>query len=129
MTFYDRDKKSRIERGKHLLNQVGLGTHIKNKPGHMSGGQRQRVAIARALACNPSIVLADEPTGNLDKKTAEEIIALLRRLNKEEGVTFVFSSHDPNVVAYAKRRIIIDDRKLFEEGRVKMKASKKRKAG
>jgi putative ABC transport system ATP-binding protein len=128
MTFYDRDKKSRIERGKRLLDQVGLATHMKNKPGHMSGGQRQRVAIARALACNPSIVLADEPTGNLDKKTAGEIIALLRRLNDEEGVTFVFSTHDPNIIAYAKRHVIIDDRKLYEEGGVKKKAAKKRKA-
>ena len=124
MTFYDQDKASRVARAGQLLNQVGLGDHMKKKPAHMSGGQRQRVAIARALACNPSIVLADEPTGNLDSKTAEEVIALLRQLNEEEGVTFIFSTHDPNVVAYAKRRINIDDHKLIDASKPKNRKTK-----
>lgn len=114
MTFYSRGRASRIKRAKHLLKQVGLGDHMHNKPRHLSGGQRQRVAIARALACKPSIVLADEPTGNLDSKTAEEIITLLRQLNKEECVTFIFSTHDPKIMAYGRRRISIDDCKLID---------------
>ena len=126
MTFQSRDRASRAERGRHLLNQVGLGDHMRKKPGGMSGGQRQRVAIARALACNPSIVLADEPTGNLDSKTAEEIISLLRKLNEAEKVTFVFSTHDPKVVAYAKRRISIEDRKLIDATRPKSGKGKTR---
>jgi putative ABC transport system ATP-binding protein len=114
MSFYDHDKKARLEYAAHLLNQVGLGNHMRHKPGHLSGGQRQRVAIARALSCKPSIVLADEPTGNLDSKTALDIIALLRRLNDEKEVTFIFSTHDPKIVEYAKRCVHILDRKLVD---------------
>lgn len=114
MTFYSQNRVSRIERAKHLLKQVGLSNYMHNKPGHLSGGQRQRVAVARALACKPSIILADEPTGNLDSKTAEEIIMLLQQFNKEEGVTFIFSTHDPKIMAYGRRCISIDDRKLID---------------
>jgi putative ABC transport system ATP-binding protein len=126
MTFYNRNKASRIERAQYLLDQVGLSKHTRNKPGQLSGGQRQRVAIARALACNPSIVLADEPTGNLDSKTAEEIIALLRHLNEKEGVTFVFSTHDPKIIAYAKRNISIDNQKLIDATNVRPKKRKEK---
>ena len=125
MTFRNRDRGSRIERGRHLLDQMGLDSHMHKKPGSMSGGQRQRVAIARALACNPSIVLADEPTGNLDSRTAEEIISLLRELNDKENTTFVFSTHDPMVVNYAKRRVSFEDRKLVDASR---KPTKRKRA-
>ena len=107
----------RVERARHLLAQVGLEQHTHKKPAQMSGGQRQRVAIARALACHPSIVLADEPTGNLDTETAAEVIRLLQRINEENKVTFVFSTHDPKIIAYAKRRIDIQGRRLVDAAR------------
>jgi len=88
-------RQRRVER---LLKAVGLEAHGHHRPGQLSGGQRQRVAIARALARNPELVLADEPTANLDSKTGTEIIELMRRLQQEHHVSFVFSSHDPKVL-------------------------------
>ncbi len=101
-----------IARGQELLNIVGLGHRQHHKPAQLSGGQQQRVAIARSLANNPSIVLADEPTGNLDSKTGEEIIALLRRLNKEQGVTIITATHDYKMVDVSDRVIWIKDGKV-----------------
>ena len=95
----------RMARSKELLERVGLAAHMHRTPGRLSGGQRQRVAIARALACDPRIVLADEPTGNLDRKTAQALMELFASLNRDEGVTFVFSTHDPMVASYAGRRL------------------------
>jgi len=84
-----------------LIKEIGLGDHIHHRPDELSGGQRQRVAIARALIIDPSIVLADEPTANLDSKTAKIILDLMKQINKERGTTFVFSTHDPDVMSYA----------------------------
>jgi putative ABC transport system ATP-binding protein len=98
-----------IARGMELLEIVGLGHRYHHKPSELSGGQQQRVAIARSLANNPSIILADEPTGNLDSKTGEEIIALLRRLNKTQGVTVITATHDYKMVENSDRVIWIRD--------------------
>ena len=102
----------RKERVRALLDAVGLAGRAGNRPGQLSGGQRQRVAIARALATEPALVLADEPTANLDSQTGAEIIALMRRLQRERGASFVFSSHDPMVLAQA------DDVVRIRDGRI-----------
>lgn len=102
----------RKERVLTLLDAVGLADRAGNRPGQLSGGQRQRVAIARALATEPALVLADEPTANLDSQTGAEIIALMRRLQRERGASFVFSSHDPMVLAQA------DDVVRIRDGRI-----------
>jgi putative ABC transport system ATP-binding protein len=98
-----------INRGLELLELVGLGHRRDHKPSELSGGQQQRVAIARSLANNPRIILADEPTGNLDSKTGEEIIKLLRKLNKEQGVTIITATHDYKMVDVSDRVIWIRD--------------------
>ncbi|MDR3709783.1 MAG: ABC transporter ATP-binding protein [Capsulimonadaceae bacterium] len=100
------------DRGIELLELVGLGHRLHHKPSELSGGQQQRVAIARALANNPSIILADEPTGNLDSKTGTEIIELLRRLNKESGVTVISATHDYKMLDVSDRIIWIRDGKI-----------------
>jgi putative ABC transport system ATP-binding protein len=104
-----------VERRKRvleLLDAVGLGDRANNRPGQLSGGQRQRVAIARALATQPTIVLADEPTANLDSQTGAAIIALMRKMQRERHVSFIFSSHDPQVLAEADDAAIIRDGKI-----------------
>ena len=106
------ERRRRVERSKELLARVGLADHMHRTPGRLSGGQCQRVAIARALACGPRIVLADEPTGNLDRRTALEIMELFASLNRDGGVTFVVSTHDPKVVSYAGRRLSLADGKV-----------------
>ncbi len=105
-------KKTALERRKlvdRVLHDVKLWDVRQHKPNELSGGQRQRVAIARALVNNPQIVLADEPTANIDSATAAEILDLMRTLNEEEKVTFLFSTHDPLVMKYAKRVIKLHD--------------------
>ena len=102
-------RRRRVERARELLERVGLAEHMHRTPRRLSGGQRQRVAIARALACGPKIVLADEPTGNLDRKTALEIMDLFASLNRDGDVTFVLSTHDPKVASYAGRRLSLMD--------------------
>jgi macrolide transport system ATP-binding/permease protein len=97
------------ERASLLLKRVGLGGHLAHDPSQLSGGQQQRVAIARALINNPDLLLADEPTGNLDSKTSEEILQIFRQLNEEDGVTIVLVTHDHNVASHAKRVIDIAD--------------------
>ena len=97
---------SKVEK---LIRAVGLIDYIEHKPAELSGGQRQRVAIARALVTNPDIVLADEPTANLDSETSESILQLMRQLNEQEKMTFIFSTHDPDVLKYAKKVIKIKD--------------------
>lgn len=97
-----------------LIEEVGLKNYINHKPAELSGGQRQRVAIARALVTSPSIVFADEPTANLDSVTSESILELMSELNKKEKTTFIFSTHDPDVLKYAKRIVKIKDGVLVE---------------
>ena len=101
-----------IERGMEMLSKVGLEHRYHHRPTELSGGQQQRVAIARALANRPSIVLADEPTGNLDLKTGTEIIELLRELNKNEGVTIISATHDYKMVDVSDRVVWIRDGKI-----------------
>lgn len=108
------NRKQRMARASELLSHLGLATHIDKQPAKLSGGQCQRVAIARALACEPQIVLADEPTANLDRKTSVEIMDLLCSLNKQSDVTFLFSTHDQMVAAYAERHLYLEDGKLIE---------------
>jgi len=102
------------EKSRQLLSSVGLSEHEKHKPAELSGGQRQRVAIARALVSGPSLVLADEPTANLDSENGESILQLMQQMNTERGTTFVFSTHDPQVLRYAKTVVHIHDGRLVE---------------
>jgi len=99
-------------RAEKLIDEVGLTEYIRHRPAELSGGQRQRVAIARALVTNPDIVLADEPTANLDSVTGEQILSLMKKMNKIEKTTFIFSTHDPNVLKYANGVIKIKDGKI-----------------
>ena len=98
-----------------LLKEVGLGDKMNSRPSQLSGGQQQRVAVARALASKPDFVLADEPTANLDSKSAENLLDIMSRLNEEEGVTFVFSTHDQRVIDRAKRVITLEDGKIVSD--------------
>ena len=110
-------KKEEIDaRVEKLVREVGLIDYIEHKPAELSGGQRQRVAIARALVTNPDIVLADEPTANLDSETSESILQLMRELNEIEKTTFIFSTHDPEVLKYAKNIVKIKDGLIVGQG-------------
>ena len=103
-------KRDEIERRTtELLEAVGLGDRMNSRPAKLSGGQQQRVAVARALASKPQFILADEPTANLDSKSAENLLEIMEKLNKQEGITFVFSTHDPRIVAKARRIITLED--------------------
>ena len=107
-----RERKKRTEK---LIEEVGLGEFAHHKPAELSGGQRQRVAIARALVTGPDLVLADEPTANLDSETGNRIMETMKALNKIENTTFVFSTHDPEVIKYAKRIVKMRDGKIIED--------------
>ncbi len=96
-------------RAETILEEVGLKDLLSRRPAELSGGQQQRVAVARALVSNPSIVLADEPTANLDSKTGEGLLDLMKTMNQEKEITFIFSTHDPRVMDYAQRIITIRD--------------------
>jgi len=108
------DKAERNERVRKIIKEVGLEKFTKHKPAELSGGQRQRVAIARALVGSPDVVLADEPTANLDRQTGEEILAQMRDLNKRLGVTFIFSTHDQRIMDKAERIIELRDGALIK---------------
>jgi putative ABC transport system ATP-binding protein len=99
----------RHRRGKEMLTKVGLGDRMDHHPGQLSGGQQQRVAIARALVNNPTILMCDEPTGNLDTKTSKEVIQLFRSLNKEVGITVILVTHDQDVARAADRIVVLRD--------------------
>ena len=107
----------RARRATEMLAAVGLAGMEDRRPSELSGGQQQRVAVARAIATRPAIVLADEPTANLDSETKADLIAMMRRLNEEEGVTFLFSTHDPEVIAAARRVITLRDGRIANDER------------
>ena len=103
------------ERAEKCIEEVGLKDFMDHRPAELSGGQRQRVAIARALVTNPQIVLADEPTANLDSETGATILTLMKHLNKTEKTTFIFSTHDPDVLQYASEVVKIRDGHIIEK--------------
>ena len=108
----------RRERAQAILDDVGLAGKYDRRPSELSGGQQQRVAVARAIVSNPSIVLADEPTANLDSKTGTGLLDMMKKMNTEKNVTFIFSTHDKMVMDYARRLILLHDGRL-EEDRIK----------
>ena len=108
-------KSNREKRVITLLEEVGLENKINSKPGELSGGQQQRVAVARALASKPKIILADEPTANLDSKTATNMLDIMAKLNKDERITFLFSTHDQRVIQKARRVITLVDGKIASD--------------
>ena len=115
MTLQKWPEKERDERTLELLNAVGLGDRINSRPSKLSGGQQQRVAVARALASKPKFILADEPTANLDSKSASTLLEIMENLNHEELITFIFSTHDPRVVKMAHRVITLEDGKVISD--------------
>lgn len=112
MIFAGATTDEQLEKGRHLLELVEIGHRMHNKPSQLSGGQQQRVAIARSLANDPAIILADEPTGNLDQKTGKSIIELLKRLNKESGVTIITATHDDKMLDVSDRIVWVSDGKI-----------------
>jgi putative ABC transport system ATP-binding protein len=113
---FSMDKVQRREQVMKFLELVGVKEFANHRPNQLSGGQRQRVAIARALVTVPSIVLADEPTANLDHKTGESILELMKHINEDIGTTFIFSTHDPRVMEMAGRVVRLDDGELVPQG-------------
>ncbi len=108
-------KRERMERAIEMLKNVGLEEYINRKPSEMSGGQQQRVAIARALVKEPKLVLADEPTANLDSKTGAEVLEIMLKMNEKLGTTFIFATHDKMVMDFAKRLINLHDGEIVED--------------
>ncbi|MGL5030555.1 MAG: ABC transporter ATP-binding protein [Aeromonas sp.] len=102
----------RLRRSQQLLEELGLGNRADHRPSELSGGQRQRVAIARAMAMAPGLILADEPTGNLDSRSGEEVMNLLETLNREQGITLVVVTHDPRLGERASRRVLMNDGRI-----------------
>ncbi|MDA3778845.1 MAG: ABC transporter ATP-binding protein [Bacteroidales bacterium] len=119
MHLQGKTKEKRDKRSKELLEMVGLGDRINSRPGKLSGGQQQRVAVSRALASKPKFILADEPTANLDSKSTETLLDIMEELNKNENMTFIFSTHDQRVVNKARRVITIEDGKVVSDERKK----------
>jgi putative ABC transport system ATP-binding protein len=109
MQLQNKPKAVREGRTKELLEAVGLGDRMESRPNKLSGGQQQRVAVARALASKPKFILADEPTANLDSKSTDNLLEIMEKLNREENITFIFSTHDQRVVNKAKRVITLVD--------------------
>jgi len=112
-------KAQRRERVDYLLNEVGLAERKRHIPAELSGGQQQRVAIARALVTSPRIVIADEPTANLDSETGEKVLSLMKQINRDEKTTFIFSTHDPGIWQMADHVIFLHDGLIKSEQRQK----------
>jgi len=110
-------KKEAISRGRLMLERVGLGDRTEFLPRNLSGGQQQRVAIARALVGAPSILFADEPTGNLDTASSREIMDILEHLNREDGITIILVTHEPDIAAYASRELVMKDGQIVQDVR------------
>jgi putative ABC transport system ATP-binding protein len=117
LRLLDVSRKERQTRARAVLREVGLEGLETRRPSRLSGGQQQRVAVARALAPKPSIVLADEPTANLDSRNAEELIALMKQLNAASGITFLIATHDARVIAHSRRRIELTDGRITADER------------
>ncbi|MBN2538036.1 ABC transporter ATP-binding protein [candidate division WOR-3 bacterium] len=115
LVLLKRPADERREKAVSLLEKVGLGDYLDRRPAEMSGGQQQRVAVARALVKNPKLVLADEPTANLDSTTGEGILELMRELNRDLGITFIFSTHDKMVMDFARRLVVLHDGRVAED--------------
>ncbi len=115
MLMQEREKSERDKRSSQLLSQVGLENEVDRRPSQLSGGQQQRVAVARALASKPQFILADEPTANLDSTSTNNLLDIMLKLNQEEGVTFIFSTHDQRVVDRARRVITLEDGKVLSD--------------
>ena len=115
MQLQNKDKAEMEGRTISLLESVGLGDRLNSRPNQLSGGQQQRVAVARALASKPMFILADEPTANLDSKSTNQLLEIMEKLNAEENITFIFSTHDQRVVDKAHRIITIDDGKIISD--------------
>ena len=115
MLMQGKSKTAQEQRAKELLTQVGLENQINRRPNQLSGGQQQRVAVARALASKPQFVLADEPTANLDSTSTSDLLDIMQQLNKDEGMTFIFSTHDQRVIDRASRIITLEDGKILSD--------------
>lgn len=115
MLMQKKSKRERVARAKELLIEVGLSDKLGNRPTELSGGQQQRVAVARALASKPRFILADEPTANLDSKSAENLLDIMAKLNREDKMTFIFSTHDKRVIDKARRVITLVDGKIVSD--------------
>jgi putative ABC transport system ATP-binding protein len=109
--------KQRKQRVTELLDAVGLAERARHRPDQMSGGEQQRVAVARALAAHPTLILADEPTANLDTENGRQVMEIMERLNEETGTTFVFATHDPRVIAFGRRVVELRDGKVTENSK------------
>jgi len=121
MIFQGKSEKERQERAKSLLNSLELGNRIDHRPTELSGGEQQRIAIARSLANNPEIIVADEPTGNLDSSTGKKIMEILIDLHKNEGKTIIVVTHDPNIANYSNQVVYLKDGKIISNHLVEEK--------
>jgi putative ABC transport system ATP-binding protein len=118
MLYLGIDSATRHERAMEALAAVGLSGREQNHPNQLSGGQQQRVAVARSLVNNPALILADEPTGNLDSRTSVEVMEIFQRLNRERGITLVLVTHEPDIAEYAHRVVVFKDGKIKSDRRV-----------